>query len=110
MKKLAAFVLALFCVSSLVGCKPDGSTDLMELNEVKAFVSEKGYTEENLKEKLSGRFNEDIIHSWGEPDGHLSGFWGDVWNLNDEDDKFIILYYDENGYVEDIAVGSHVND
>ena len=42
MKKLIALVLALVCVVGLVGCKPDGATDLIELGEVSAFVSETG--------------------------------------------------------------------
>ncbi|MBR6801963.1 MAG: hypothetical protein IKM61_09455 [Eubacteriaceae bacterium] len=109
MKKLIALVLALVCTLGFVGCKPDGATDLIELGEVSAFVSEKGYTAEDFKEKLVGQYYEDIIHSWGEGDIQFSGFWGHSWYLDDNDDKYISLYYDENGYVKDIVIGNHAN-
>ena len=109
MKKLIALVLALVCVVGLVGCKPDGATDLIELGEVSAFVSEKGYTAEDFKEKLTGQYYEDIIHSWGEADIQFSGFWGHSWYLDDNNDKYISLYYDENGYVEAINIGSNTD-
>lgn len=110
MKKMMASVLALICVLSLAGCKPDGTTDLIELGEVSAFVSEKGYTAEDFKEKLVGQYNEDIIHSWGEADIQFSGFWGHSWYLDDNNDKYISLYYDENGYVEEIVIGNRANE
>lgn len=109
MKKIIATALTLICVLGTFGCasRPDGTTDLIELNEVSAFVSEKGYTGEDFKDKLVGQFNEDIIHSWGEPDGKLSGFWGDRWYLDDDKTRFITLYYDEKGYVEEIVVSDN---
>ena len=53
MKKLIALVLALVCTLGFVGCKPDGATDLIELGEVSAFVSEKGYTAEDFGLRLN---------------------------------------------------------
>lgn len=82
----------------------------LRLSEVSALVSEKGYTAEDFREKLAGQFNEDIIHSWGETDIQFSGFWGHSWYLDDNNDKYISLYYDENGYVEDIVIGNHSNE
>ncbi len=98
MKKLIALVLTLICVLSLVGCKPGETTDTPELAEIIDF------TQEQLEEKLIGLSQEEIYHSWGEPDGHLSGFWGDTWQLNNEKDECIIVYYDKNGIVEKINV------
>lgn len=111
MKKIFAAALALICILGLVGCasKPDGTTDIIELGEVSAFVSEKGYTAEDFKEKLVGQFSGDIIHSWGEADIQFSGFWGHSWYLDDNNDKYISLYYDENGYVEEIVIGNRAN-
>lgn len=106
MKKLTALVLALVCALGLISCKTSGKTDLIELDEVSAFVSEKGYTAEDFEEKLIGQLNEDIIRSWGEADIQLSGFWGDRWYLDDDHDRYITLYYDANGYVEDIVIGA----
>ena len=74
------------------------------------------YTQEQLEEKLIGLSCEDMHNSWGEPDDFLSGFWGDIWDLDDNNNEFITpyhdvitLYYDENGYVENIVIGSRIN-
>ena len=72
---LAVAVVAIIKFTGFAN-KPDGSTDTMELNEVSGYVLEKGYTQEQIEEKLKGEFRNDIIASWGEPDGMLSGFWG----------------------------------
>ncbi len=45
------------------------------------------------------------IHAkWGKPDGHLSGFWDEIWFLNEEKDGRITLYYDEDGKIDDVVV------
>ena len=68
------------------------------------------YTQEQLEEKLIGLSGEEMHNAWGEPDGYLSGFWGDIWNLDDNNNTFIAFYYDEKGYVENIVIGSRVNE
>ena len=88
------------------GGRPDGTTDTMELGEVKGLVLEKGYTQEEIEEKLKGEYRDNILVSWGQPDGMLSGMWGDVWFLDDIKDKKITLYYDSNGCVENVRIGS----
>lgn len=113
-KLLISFAIALVVVIGIIAIikfsgfasKPDSTTDTMELSEVKAFVLEKGYTQEEVEEKLKGEYRDNIIASWGEPDGHLSGFWGEVWFLDDTKDKKIILYYDADGCVENVRIGS----
>lgn len=64
--------------------------------EVVDLITETEDGEGTVKEKLCK------ISREGEPDGMLSGFWGDVWHLND--DKNIILYYNKDGIVENIMV------
>ena len=100
MKKRIALVLVLFCVLGLVGCKPDGTIDVPELVEVAEF------TQEQLEEKLIGLSQKETYHSWGEPDGHLSGFWGDTWQLNSEKGEYIIVYYDKDGIIENVKVNN----
>lgn len=88
------------------GSKPDGTTDTMELDEVKGLVLEKGYTQEEIEEKLKGEYRDNILVSWGQPDGMLSGMWGEVWFLDDEKDRKITVYYDSNGCVVNVRIGS----
>lgn len=86
--------------------KPDGTADTMELSEVSGLVIEKGYTQEEIEEKLKGEHRDNILVSWGEPNGSLFGMFGDVWFLDAEKDKKITLYYDAGGYVENVRIGS----
>lgn len=88
----------------------DAGADIMEFNEVKGLVLEKGYTQEEIEEKLKGEYRDNILASWGEPDGMLSGMWGDVWFLDDEQSKKITVYYDSNGCVENVRIGSRSNE
>lgn len=67
---------------------------------------ENDYSQEEMEAKLKGEHRDNIIASWGEPDGHLSGFWGEVWFLDDVKDKKVILYYDADGCVENVRIGS----
>ena len=98
-------IIAIIAFNS-IGSRLNGTTDTMELSEVRGLVLEKRYTQEEIEEKLKGEYRDDIIVSWGEPDGHLSGFWGDVWFLDDIKDKKITLYYDADGCVENVRIGS----
>lgn len=98
MKKLLSLVLALTFMLVLTGCKPDKTTDTPKLGEFS------DYTQEQLEEKLVGLSNEELRHLWGEPDGMLSGFWGDIWNLSDESNQQVIIYYSEDGIVEHVLV------
>ena len=88
----------------------DEGADVMEFNEVKGIVLEKGYTQEEIEEKLKGEHRDNILVSWGEPDGMLSGMWGDVWFLDDAKERKITVYYDSNGCVENVRIGSRTNE
>ena len=61
---LAVAVVAIIKFTGFAN-KPDSSTDTMELSEVSGYVLEKGYTQEQIEEKLKGEFRNDIIASWG---------------------------------------------
>ena len=114
MKKIVAIVLALACLLGLVGCnnQPSGNpppTEFLELSEVSGLVLLKGYSADDILGKLKGQHHEDIKKSWGKPAGQLSGFWGEMWELEDTEDsiKYITLYYDKNGYVEKVLIGDN---
>lgn len=99
MKKYIVVVLMLTAALVLAGCRSrsDGATDTPELGEIT------DYTQEQLDEKLIDRSQEELHSAWGEPDGILSGFWGDIYHVPDGYES-IILYYDANGAVETIKV------
>lgn len=88
----------------------DETEEIMKFNEVRGLVLEKGYTQEEIEEKLKGEYRDNILVSWGEPDGMLSGMWGDVWFLDEEKERKITVYYDSNGYVENVRIGGSSNE
>lgn len=104
MKKWIAITLIMLCFLSLAGCQKNGKADLLPLSEVSALVSEKGYGAEDLKEVLLGQYHEDFTALWGEPDGVLFGFWGEIWHLDEDGNSYIIVYYNTKGYVENIIL------
>ncbi len=100
---IAIGMIAIIKISGFAN-RPDGTTDVMEFSEVKGLVLLKGYTQEEIEEKLKGECRDNLLVSWGEPDGMLSGMWGDIWFLDDAEGKKIIVYYDSDGYVENVLI------
>ena len=52
--------------------------DLPTIEQTYLAMSSKG---EEFDVGLKGYSRDSVIDCWGEPDGMLSGFWGDIWNL-----------------------------
>ena len=78
--------------------------DIVQLKEIAGLVLEKGYDSEDIEDLMEDIPQKRIHAKWGNPDGHLSGFWGEIWFLNEEKDGRITLYYDEDGKVDDVVV------
>lgn len=57
--------------------------------------------EEFVLEQIQGVSRERLIESWGEPDGMLSGFFGDVWEITENES--ITVYYSLRSEVERIT-------
>lgn len=58
-----------------------------------------GLSNEELTAALTGISRETLLSAWGDPNGHLSGFWGDIFHIPGSFTS-IIVYYDEAGFVE----------
>lgn len=91
-------LMALFLASTLLLTGCPSRSDIPGLEEIPS------YTQAQLEEELSGLSNEEMHAAWGEPDGFLSGFWGDIWRFDEAGDGQVILYYGAEGTVEDIVV------
>lgn len=101
---IAVCVLLIIGVGLVLGYRFLNTKDVVQLKEVSGLVLEKGYDSEDIKELLEGIPRKKMHAKWGNPDGHLSGFWGEIWFLNQEKDGRITLYYDADGKVEDVIV------
>ena len=88
---------------TIKGNASQGINDLISLNEVSDYITEKGYTSKDFEESLMGRFREDIIRSWGASDLLFSGINADGWYLDDDKNRGISLTYDGDGYVCEVV-------
>ena len=52
--------------------------------------------------QLKGCTKEDLVKKWGNPDGMLSGFHGDVWKITES--ASIVVYYSDEFTVDDIML------
>ena len=57
-------------------------------------------TEEATK-ALKNKTEKEIRDNWGEPDGMLSGFYGDIYEYSG---KTIVIYYDADSRVTDVLI------
>lgn len=72
--------------------------DTIELGEVIEWSAER------VEKKLIGEYRGNILHSWGEPDFVLTET-SDKYYLDEENSRYIILYYDNEGYITEFTFG-----
>lgn len=73
--------------------------DTIELGEVIEWPLER------VEKKLIGEYRENILHSWGEPDAILTET-SDKYYLDEDNSRYIILYYDNEGYITEFLFGN----
>ena len=103
MKKKLMIVMAIVAileVSGLVTHLADPVRKIPEKNRVYLQLGVKG--EEFALEQLEGCRRKDLIRKWGQPDGMLSGLYGDIWNLTQS--EAITVYYSDNSKVEHLLI------
>ena len=61
---------------------------------------------EEATKALKGITETEIRENWGEPDGMLSGFYGDIYECNG---KSIVIYYDADSTVTDVLISDVQN-
>ena len=94
--KKQLMILILASLLLVIGCS--SRSDIPGLEDIPS------YTQAQLEKELFGLSFEEMHAAWGEPDGYLSGFWGDIWRFDEASAGQVILYYDAAGEVEDIIV------
>ena len=103
---IVAYVVIAVGIGTILGHRFMNTKDIVQLKEIAGLVLEKGYDSEDIEDLLEDIPQKRIHAKWGKPDGHLSGFWGEIWFLNEGKDGRITLYYDEDGKVDDVVVDS----
>lgn len=95
MKKYLAIALA--CLLLLAGCGKN-----LDNIPSKALILQEGV--EWAEEKLAGYTPDDLREVWGEPDGTLSGMWGEIWFVDGEHTARVTVYYDTDGKAEHVLL------
>ena len=117
-KRIWMAIMVLSMVWSCTGCGKDISKEAVipsvtqepvetskydgipTLSQVKKDSLEQG--ENYTGDALYGRGVDQMHEFWGEPEGTLSGMWGEIWNLDEE--RYIILYYNAEGIVSQFII------
>ena len=76
---LIAVILCVVTAVCLLTNPKRNPKDLPTVEQTYLAISSKG---EEFDVGLKGHSRDNVIDYWGEPDGMLSGFWGDIWKLN----------------------------
>lgn len=61
---------------------------------------------EEAAKVLKDKTRKDIIDRWGNPDGELSGIYGDIYEYNS---KLIVIYYDSDSIVTNVLISDKQN-
>ena len=97
MKKI---LFALFCVLllTMTGCGRDiPALESIGVDNLDAVQTE--FTDCTRK---------DLIRAWGDPDETLSGLFGDVWNLEEELETYLTVYYNDDGTYHSCLINYHI--
>lgn len=103
MKKIRIILyVALVSALCLAGCGKDASKyeGIPTLSQVAEDSLEQG--ENYTGDALYGRGVDQLHEFWGEPDGTLSGMWGEIWKL--DENRNIILYFNPEGIVSEFRI------
>lgn len=85
MKKWIVGFLAIVCALAL-------AAGYGKLHDFPTKAEIAAMTDQEATEALAGTSREALLKAWGEPDGMLSGMFGDIYDALE--DKFVIVYYD----------------
>lgn len=99
MRKFTALCLTLMLALSIIGCGQNND-NIPSKELMVSYCQNQG--EDYAAKQLQGYKSTQLADAWGEPDGHLSGFWGDIWETNNTYN--LIVYYDSDGIAEHITV------
>ena len=49
-------------------------------------------TQEDISRALKGIHRQQLVQAWGEPDYHLCGHYGDIYNINSQGRRLVVCY------------------
>ena len=92
---LCLMLVAFPVIRNLTNTQDADTIELVEVIE---------WPEARVEKKLIGEYRGNILHSWGEPDVTLTDTNADQYYLDEDSNRYIILYYDNEGYITEFAL------
>lgn len=101
-KVVAVVVIAVLVITAFAMHFINSKTEIpnKELVYLQLQLSEKD--EEFVLSQFKGCTREKLVHEWGTPEEVLSGFYGDIWVITEN--EAIIVYYSADSIVEHIKL------
>lgn len=97
---IAVFVLAVLVATAFAMHFINSANDIPDKELVYQQLQLKD--EEFVLSQFKGCTREELVQDWGNPDGMLSGFYGDIWVMTENEN--IIVYYSADSIVEHIKL------
>ena len=94
---IAALVITAFAMNFI--CSPN---DIPDKELVYLQLQLDGKDEEFVLSQFKECTKEELVQKWGKPDSTLSGFYGDIWAITENES--IIVYYSADSIVEHIKL------
>ena len=99
---IAVVVLAVLVATAFAMHFVNSANDIPNQELVYLQMQLDGKDEEFVMSQFEGCTKEELVEKWGKPDGTLSGFYGDIWAITENES--IIVYYSADSIVEHIKL------
>lgn len=99
---IAVVVLAVLVATAFAMHFVHSANDIPNKELVYLQMQLDGKDEEFVMSQFEGCTKEELVEKWGKPDGTLSGFYGDIWAITENES--IIVYYSADSIVEHIKL------
>ena len=99
---IAVVVVAVLVATTVAMYFVNFSNDIPDKELVYLQLQLDGKDEDFVMSQFEGCTKEKLVQKWGKPDGTLSGFYGDIWAITENES--IVVYYSANSIVEHIKL------
>ena len=99
---IAVVVVAVLVATTVAMYFVNFSNDIPDKELVYLQLQLDGKDEAFVLSQFKGCTREELVQDWGNPDGMLSGFYGDIWVMTENEN--IIVYYSADSIVEHIKL------
>ena len=101
-KVVAVIIIAILTITAFVIVFFNSKTNIPNKELVYQQLHLDGKDEEFVMSQFEECTKDELVQKWGNPDGTLSGFYGDIWTITENES--IVVYYSAESIVEHIKL------